>query len=127
MEHRRYGSGIIYGGDRSAVSEPGSPANVAARAPRGDLAAARIRVRVESIPRGFVSTYGDVWPAAPRLTGRVLRTAGDTLPWWRVVRSDGTLAKGARQAALLRAEGVTMRGGRVDMGRARLPSEVLHG
>lgn len=39
------------------------------------------------------------------------------LPWWRVVRADGTLAKGERQAALLRAEGVPLRGSghRVDV------------
>jgi len=42
------------------------------------------------------------------------------LPWWRVVRADGSLAKGDRQRALLRAEGVPFRGRRVDMDRARV-------
>jgi alkylated DNA nucleotide flippase Atl1 len=41
------------------------------------------------------------------------------LPWWRVVRADGSLAKGDRQRALLRAEGVPFRGARVDMRQAR--------
>jgi alkylated DNA nucleotide flippase Atl1 len=41
------------------------------------------------------------------------------LPWHRVVRADGSLAKGARQKELLLAEGVRFRGDRVDMGRFR--------
>ncbi len=41
------------------------------------------------------------------------------LPWHRVVRADGSLAKGDRQAELLRAEGVPFLGRhRVDMTRA---------
>ncbi len=43
------------------------------------------------------------------------------MPWHRIVRSDGSLAKGARQRALLEAEGVPFRGDRVDMRVARLP------
>ena len=58
---------------------------------------------------------------APRFAGTVLFQADEPdLPWWRVVRADGSLAKGDRQRALLRAEGVPFRGGRVDMSRARL-------
>jgi methylated-DNA-protein-cysteine methyltransferase related protein len=41
------------------------------------------------------------------------------LPWWRVVRADGSLAKGSRQRRLLAAEGVPFRGDRVDMDAAR--------
>jgi alkylated DNA nucleotide flippase Atl1 len=41
------------------------------------------------------------------------------LPWWRVVRADGSLAKGSRQRQLLAAEGVPFRGDRVDMDAAR--------
>ncbi|MCW2990152.1 MAG: hypothetical protein JWM73_746 [Solirubrobacterales bacterium] len=65
-------------------------------------------------------TYGDVSPGAPRLAGTVLRTTAEDVPWWRVLRADGTLAKGARQAALLREEGVVVRRNRVDVGRLRL-------
>jgi hypothetical protein len=36
------------------------------------------------------------------------------------VRADGSLAKGARQAVLLREEGVRFRGARVDLRVARL-------
>ncbi|HWO83530.1 MAG TPA: MGMT family protein [Solirubrobacterales bacterium] len=75
--------------------------------------------RIREIPEGFVCTYGDVSPGAPRFAGTVLFHADDPdLPWWRVVRADGSLAKGDRQRALLRAEGVCFRGLRVDMGRA---------
>jgi alkylated DNA nucleotide flippase Atl1 len=42
------------------------------------------------------------------------------VPWWRVVRADGSLAKGARQAARLREEGVVVRRNRVDLARLRL-------
>jgi methylated-DNA-protein-cysteine methyltransferase related protein len=78
--------------------------------------------RVRSIPAGFVSTYGDVSPGAPRFAGTVLFHADDSdLPWWRVVRADGSLAKGDRQRALLRGEGVPFRGERVNMALARGP------
>ena len=78
--------------------------------------------RVRAIPPGFVRTYGDVSPGAPRFAGTVLFGCDDpTVPWWRIVRADGSLAKGDRQRALLEAEGVPFRGARVDMRVARLP------
>jgi alkylated DNA nucleotide flippase Atl1 len=78
---------------------------------------------VREIPPGFVRTYGDVSPGAPRYAGSVLFECDDPdLPWWRVVRADGSLAKGARQRERLRAEGVPFRGDRVDMASARIPS-----
>lgn len=65
-------------------------------------------------------TYGDVSPGAPRYAGTVLFEVDEPgLPWWRVVRADGSLAKGARQRQLLVAEGVPFRGERVDMDAAR--------
>jgi methylated-DNA-protein-cysteine methyltransferase related protein len=52
----------------------------------------------------------------------VLSAALDAdLPWHRVVRADGSLAKGARQRALLEEEGIPFNGERVDMRAARLP------
>jgi alkylated DNA nucleotide flippase Atl1 len=80
----------------------------------------QILARVRRIPPGYVRTYGDVSPGAPRYAGTALRKAPDDVPWWRVVRSDGSLAQGARQAALLRDEGVLVRRGRVDLRRVRL-------
>ncbi|MGN6557593.1 MAG: MGMT family protein [Solirubrobacterales bacterium] len=77
--------------------------------------------RVRAIPEGFVRTYGDVSPGAPRFAGTVLFHDDDPdLPWWRVVRADGSLAKGDRQRALLIAEGVPFRGARVNMTVARV-------
>jgi len=77
--------------------------------------------RVRAIPAGFVRTYGDVSPGAPRFAGTVLFAVDEPdLPWWRVVRADGSLAKGARQRRHLIAEGVPFRGERVDMSVARI-------
>ncbi len=80
--------------------------------------------RVRAIPEGWVRTYGDLSPGAPRLAGTVLRTATDpTVPWHRVVRSDGSLTQGERQRVLLDAEGVPFdASGRVELRTARLPS-----
>jgi len=81
-----------------------------------------ILARVRAIPPGFVRTYGDCSPGAPRLAGAVLAGCDDPgVPWHRVVRADGSLAAGARQRERLRAEGVPFRGQRVDLAVARLP------
>jgi methylated-DNA-protein-cysteine methyltransferase-like protein len=77
--------------------------------------------RVRAIPAGRVRTYGDVSPGAPRFAGAVLFGSADPdLPWWRVVRADGSLPKGARQRRHLVAEGAPFRGTRVDMKVARV-------
>jgi len=82
----------------------------------------QVLARIRAIPPGFVRSYGDVSPGAPRFAGTVLSAADDPdLPWHRVVHADGSLAKGARQRALLDAEGVPFRGDRVDVAVARLP------
>lgn len=89
--------------------------------PRNSEVQAAILRRVRAIPPGYVRTYGDVSPGAPRLAGYVLsRTDDRGVPWHRVVRADGSLAKGARQRRLLEAEGVGFRGERVLLARARL-------
>ena len=81
--------------------------------------------RVRALPRGRVTTYGDLWPGAPRAAGAVLAGVHDAgLPWHRVVRADGSLAKGARQRELLEREGVPFRGARVDMRAAWVPADV---
>lgn len=74
---------------------------------------------VRSVPAGFVTTYGDLSPGAPRFAGMVMAACADPgVPWHRVVRADGSLAKGERQRRLLDAEGVPLRGSRVDMDTA---------
>jgi alkylated DNA nucleotide flippase Atl1 len=69
--------------------------------------------------------YGDVaeflgagWA---RAVGRDKATWGSEVPWHRVQRADGTCAthKADHQLELLRRERVPLRGGRVDMDRAR--------
>jgi methylated-DNA-protein-cysteine methyltransferase related protein len=82
----------------------------------------RVLARIRDTPPGFVRAYGDVSPGAPRFAGTVLAGIDDpTVPWHRIVRADGSLAKGARQRALLEAEGVPFRGERVDMREAWVP------
>lgn len=84
---------------------------------------ADIIAAIRAIPEGFVATYGDVSPGAPRLSARILSTQQhpDDVPWWRVVRADGTLAVGKEQRRRLWAEGVPFKGNRVDLDLARIP------
>jgi alkylated DNA nucleotide flippase Atl1 len=86
---------------------------------------ARIEELVRAIPPGFVRTYGDLDPAAPRYAGWVLAHSDDDLPWHRVVRADGSLAKGERQRRLLDREGVPLRGRRVVLATARLAGDPV--
>jgi methylated-DNA-protein-cysteine methyltransferase-like protein len=84
-----------------------------------------ILARVRAIPEGFVRTYGDLSPGAPRLAGAALSACTDPdVPWQRVVRADGSLAKGDRQRRLLLREGVPFLGERVDLRVARMIGEV---
>lgn len=83
------------------------------------------------IPAGRVMTYGDVaeyvGTRAARNVGRILATYDATddderpVPWHRVVRADGTCAEPIRAEQLqrLRADGVPITGGRVDLARWR--------
>jgi alkylated DNA nucleotide flippase Atl1 len=80
----------------------------------GTQRATAVLDRIRATPEGFVRTYGDVSPGAPRFAGTVLSACEDPrVPWHRIVRADGSLAKGDRQRALLEAEGVPFRGARV--------------
>jgi methylated-DNA-protein-cysteine methyltransferase related protein len=84
--------------------------------------AAQVLARVRAIPEGRVTTYGDLAPGRPRFAGAVLASCHDpAVPWQRVVRADGSLAKGESQRALLEAEGVRFRAARVDMREAWIP------
>ncbi|WP_092406010.1 MGMT family protein [Dokdonella immobilis] len=87
-----------------------------------------IREAISGIPPGRVASYGEIaaragLPGRARLVGRVLRDAGDAaaLPWHRVLRADGRLAFAPRsrdfleQKRRLAAEGVSLKGGRVDL------------
>ena len=87
-----------------------------------DPRAREVLSRVRAVPAGFVSTYGDLCPGAPRYAGAVLAACHDPeVPWQRIVRADGSVAKGERQRRLLEAEGVPFAGDRVDLRAAWIP------
>ena len=86
----------------------------------------RILTRIRAIPAGYVQTFGDVDPGAPRLVGRVLATTTADVPWFRVVRADGSIPQGRPQLERLLKEGVPMRGRRVDLAQARWPGAASH-
>lgn len=88
----------------------------------------RIWQVVAMIPRGKVSTYGDVarfagLPGAARRVGRALGSLpdGSGMPWHRVVNAGGRISlppgsEGYRlQRDRLAAEGVAFRGDRLDL------------
>ena len=82
---------------------------------------AEVLERIRSVPAGRVAAYSDITPGAPRRAGQVLSASLEPdLPWHRIVRADGSLAKGDRQKELLIAEGVRFVGERVDMARFRV-------
>jgi len=91
---------------------------------------------VARIPRGRVSTYGDVaseagLPGRARLAGRALKEvpAGTHLPWHRVVGAGGRIVFPAGSSAYreqtrrLKSEGVKVENGRV-AGSALLRSSL---
>ena len=92
--------------------------------------ATRVLAVVRSIPSGRVLTYGDVAALAEtvvtaRDVGQVLLRHGEAedVPWWRVLRADGTPPPHLleRQLGLLRAEGTPLApsGAAVDLHAAR--------
>ncbi len=92
-----------------------------------DAAVAEALARVAP---GDVVSYGQLArlagrPGAARAVGAVMRRSTG-LPWWRVVHADGTLVAGLerRQARLLQAEGVLVRGPQI-LGRDRGPGPLI--
>ena len=95
-----------------------------------DDLAARVLAVIRRIPPGRVLTYGDVaalaeTDATARDVGQVLVRHGEQegVPWWRVLRADGTPPPHLldRQLALLRDEGtpIAHSGLAVDLHAAR--------
>lgn len=82
---------------------------------------------VEQVPSGQVLTYGDVaeliGEGGPRQVGAVMSRYAGSVPWWRVLRADGTPAPQVRDRALAAyaREDTPMRPdrSRVDLRRAR--------
>jgi alkylated DNA nucleotide flippase Atl1 len=62
--------------------------------------AERVLDVVERIPPGRVMAYGDIaeylGEGGPRQVGRVMALWGGGVPWWRVIRADGTPLRGER-------------------------------
>jgi methylated-DNA-protein-cysteine methyltransferase-like protein len=98
-----------------------------------DGAYTRIYRLVRAVPRGRVTTYGEIARRAglrqgARTVGWALASLPDaeTAPWWRVVRRDGTIAPrpfAAEQARRLRRERVRLNTqGAIDLRRYGWPS-----
>jgi methylated-DNA-protein-cysteine methyltransferase-like protein len=90
---------------------------------------------VKRVPRGKVSTYGDIaevagMPGRARLVGTTLKQMPDQpgLPWYRVINAGGRISfpvgstAHARQKKQLEAEGVVFLGERVNMKRYAWPA-----
>lgn len=81
--------------------------------------AAQVAKVVRAIPKGKVLSYAQVAlrankPGAARAVVRALHSLDD-IPWWRVLRSDGTVAPQmmGKQAPKLKRDGVKLTGRRV--------------
>lgn len=88
----------------------------------------RVYAAVRRVPRGRVITYGEIARQVglrngARTVGWALASHpdGEAVPWWRVVRSDGTIANrqfAAEQRKRLRRDGVRFAlDGSVDLAR----------
>jgi len=94
------------------------------RAPANVQREAAIKKMIRQIPRGEVATYGQVaaaagYPMYHRQVVQVLRKAGSSLPWQRVVGAGGRICtrmdRELDQRICLEMEGVLFRGARVAM------------
>ena len=88
----------------------------------------RVYRLVKKIPRGRVTTYGDIakklqLPGGARVAGYAMASCpnGEGIPWHRVVGAGGRLLisepHASLQRKLLESEGVEIGGRRVDMNR----------
>ena len=104
------------------------------KTPAPESSAALILAAVRQIPRGKVSSYGQIaavagLPRRARLVGTVLRAHPNTrgLPWHRVINASGRIAfplgsdAYTRQRKLLEREGVAFVGERINMRRFSWP------
>jgi methylated-DNA-protein-cysteine methyltransferase related protein len=86
----------------------------------------RMRAVVRRVPRGRVTTYGDVaraagFPTCSRQAAWCLKKFDPALPWHRVIGKGGKVLlrgdSGVEQIQRLEAEGVVVAGTRVDLRR----------
>jgi methylated-DNA-protein-cysteine methyltransferase related protein len=105
-----------------------------ARSPRAKAADPEqsILAAVRRIPRGRVSSYGEIarlagLPRRARLVGTVLRHTAARVPWHRVINAGGRISFPAgsdacqRQRRLLEQEGIAFRRDRIDVNRYGWP------
>ena len=94
------------------------------RVPRTAAMEAGFRRAIRQVPKGKVTTYGQVaaaagYPLFHRQVAQMLRKSHGTLPWQRVVGAGGEIKlkyeAGHEQRLRLELEGVRFRGKRVDM------------
>lgn len=101
-------------------------------APRPPISRAKIYAAVRRVPRGKVSTYGDIariagYPGHARQVGYALHALGgaSALPWHRIINSSGRIslppeAGGTEQRLRLLGEGIMVGpGGRVKLATYR--------
>lgn len=77
-----------------------------------DLTVERVLRVVEALPPGRVAAYGEVGSivgVGPRLVGRILRTWGAGVPWWRVTNASGDHPLLARALPHWQAEGILVK------------------
>ena len=97
--------------------------------------AERVLQCVEQVPSGRATTYGAIAEVVgavlggggPRLVGSVMAAQGGPVPWWRVVRADGSLPSSHQGEARLRylEEGTPVRAsGNVDIKAAFFRPEL---
>jgi alkylated DNA nucleotide flippase Atl1 len=86
----------------------------------------RVLSVVERIPAGRVVNYGLIaeyvgW-GGPRQVGQVMAMYGSSVPWWRVVRADGSLPESHQREALphYREEQTPLRGSIADTASLRV-------
>ncbi len=94
----------------------------------------QLAMLVSQIPFGRCASYGDLGKALPNpvsgfLAGKwmaSLESGAEEVPWWRVVKKDGTIALfdrdpllGCEQRFKLEAEGVPISRSQVDMSAVR--------
>jgi methylated-DNA-protein-cysteine methyltransferase related protein len=91
----------------------------------------RVRRVLKGLKPGEVATYGEVaeeagYPRGGRAVGNLLKRSSEGLPWWRVVRADGSLAArhSGEQGELLESEGISVRDARVTK-RARIDTRKI--
>lgn len=72
----------------------------------------RVLAAVSLVPPGRVVSYGNIGAltgVGPRQVGAIMREHGASVPWWRVVSHDGTLAPLEKARDHWAAEGIEVR------------------